>query len=119
MAKILITDDSEFMRGMIAEIAEEDGHECFMAENGQMMLDLYDEVKPDIIFLDILMPGLGGLEALDRIRTRIPDAKIVICSSMAGQPFIVEEAIEKGAVDVLKKPFATSQIKDAIEKALA
>ncbi|GAA4067769.1 response regulator [Amphibacillus indicireducens] len=116
MARILITDDAAFMRMQLKNIFESLGHEVVgEAENGQVAIDLYQELKPDLVTMDITMPEMNGVEAVKGIKKNDPNATIVMCSAM-GQQQMVLEAIQAGAKDFIVKPFDQERIKQAIEK---
>ncbi|HHU19093.1 MAG TPA: response regulator [Bacilli bacterium] len=116
MARILITDDAAFMRMQLKNIFESLGHEVVgEAENGQVAIDLYQELKPDLVTMDITMPEMNGVEAVKGIKQNDPNATIVMCSAM-GQQQMVLEAIQAGAKDFIVKPFDQERIKQAIEK---
>jgi two-component system chemotaxis response regulator CheY len=116
MAKILVTDDSDFMREFIDNIVGEAGHEVFQAKDGQEMLDVYDDIQPDVVFLDIVMPEMSGLTAFEKLQQKDPDAKVVVCSVLGGQDAIVQRALQQGAKDFICKPFDTDHILATIAK---
>ena len=110
MANIMIVDDSRTMRKMLAGAFKEAGHEIVGdAGNGEEALKLLETVKPDLITLDITMPVMDGLEALEKIKSSYPDIKVVMVSA-AGQKEKVMEALKKGASDFLQKPFETESV---------
>ena len=116
MARILITDDAAFMRMQLKNIFESLGHEVVgEAENGQVAIELYDQLKPDLVTMDITMPEMTGIEAVKAIKKNDPNATIVMCSAM-GQQQMVLEAIQAGAKDFIVKPFDQERIKQAIAK---
>ncbi|ACJ33865.1 chemotaxis protein CheY [Anoxybacillus flavithermus NBRC 109594] len=118
MARILIVDDAKFMRMTLANILKKANHEVAgEAENGKEAVDLYIELKPDIVTLDITMPVMSGLEAVREIKRHDPHAKIIMCSAM-GQQKMVVEAIEAGALDFIVKPFDESRVMEAIQRVL-
>lgn len=117
-AKILIVDDAAFMRMMIKNIITKAGYEVAgEAENGEQAVQLYFELKPDLVTMDITMPDMDGIEAVKAIMKKAPDAKIIICSAM-GQQAMVMEAIQAGAKDFIVKPFKPDRILQAIERVL-
>ena len=116
MTKILVTDDSTFMRLSIRKMLEPEGYIICEASNGLEMLSVYEIEKPDIITLDITMPEMDGLEALTKLKATHPEAKVIMCSAM-GQQAMVLDAVKKGAVNFLVKPFEKSKVLDAIVKA--
>ena len=117
--RILIVDDAAFMRMMIKNILIKNGYEiCGEAENGQMAIELYKELKPDLITMDITMPEMNGIEVVKAIRAFDPGANIIMCSAM-GQQAMVMEAIQAGAKDFIVKPFQQDRILQAIGRVLA
>lgn len=114
VAKILITDDSTFMCDMLKDIIVEAGHEVVMASTGVELLETYTEIKPDVVMLDIIMPGINGLETLEQLLKKHPEAKVVMCSATLGQEKIVKQALDIGAVTCIAKPFSAVEIIGAI-----
>ena len=119
MAKnILVVDDAAFMRMMIKDILTKDGFNVVgEAENGQIAVQKYKELNPDLVTMDITMPEMDGIQALKSIRETNPNAKVVMCSAM-GQQAMVIEAIQAGAKDFIVKPFQTNRVLEAVSKAL-
>lgn len=118
MARILIVDDAKFMRITLSNILQKANHEIVAeAENGREAVELYREVKPDLVTMDITMPEMTGIEAVKEIKKEFPDAKIVMCSAM-GQQKMVVEAIEAGAKDFIIKPFDEHRVLDAVNRVL-
>ena len=117
MAKnILIVDDAAFMRMMLKDILTKNGYNVIgEAENGKIAVSKYNELKPDLVTLDITMPEMDGISALKAIRQNDASAKIVMCSAM-GQQAMVIEAIQSGAKDFIVKPFQPDRIYEAIKK---
>lgn len=117
MAKILVTDDSLFMRTSLKNMLLTAGYEVCEAANGIEMLRVYEEEKPDVVTLDITMPEMDGREALRQLRAKHPDAKVIMCTAM-GQKTMVLDAIRDGALNFLVKPFEKSSVLDSILKAI-
>ena len=119
MAKnILIVDDAAFMRMMIKDILTKNGYEIAgEAENGKIAVDKYNEVKPDLVLMDITMPEMDGIQALKGIKANDPNANIIMCSAM-GQQAMVIEAIQSGAKDFIVKPFQADRVIEAVKKAV-
>ncbi|MBE6098373.1 response regulator [Schwartzia succinivorans] len=111
--KILITDDSQLLRKKLRAELEGLGCEVIEAENGKeaVMKDLQE--KPDGIFLDIVMPEVGGIEALQVIREVNPEIPVIMLSS-AGTPQKLMETLKMGALDFIQKPYTSEQIKKAL-----
>jgi len=116
---ILIVDDAAFMRMMIKNILSKNGYEIVgEAENGQVAVELYKKLKPDLVTMDITMPEMNGIDGVKAIRGFDPNANIIMCSAM-GQQAMVMEAIQAGAKDFIVKPFQQDRILQAIGRVLA
>ena len=116
MAKVLIVDDAAFMRISIKNMLTNNGYEIVgEAENGAVGVEMYKELKPDIVTMDITMPEMSGLDALKEIQKIDPQAKVVMVSAM-GQETMVREAIMSGAKGFIVKPFKEEGIIAAIKK---
>ena len=117
MAKnILIVDDAAFMRMMIKDILTKNGYNVVgEAENGAKAFEKYNELKPDLVLMDITMPEVDGIAALKKIKGADPNALIIMCSAM-GQQAMVIEAIQGGAKDFIVKPFQPERVLEAVKK---
>ena len=117
MAKnILIVDDAAFMRMMIKDILTKNGYNVVgEAENGAKAFEKYNELKPDLVLMDITMPEVDGIAALKKIKGADPNALIIMCSAM-GQQAMVIEAIQGGAKDFIVKPFQPDRVLEAVKK---
>jgi two-component system, chemotaxis family, chemotaxis protein CheY len=113
--KILIAEDSQFMRGVLKDIFSKEGHELIEAENGNEALGKFEKEKPDIILLDIIMPEVDGIEVLKKIGKQ---AKIIVISAV-GQEKMVDEARDLGAVDYIVKPFENEKVLETVKKVLS
>lgn len=119
MVKILIVDDARFMRLTLTNIFSKHNFEIVgVGENGQQAIDLYKELSPDIVTLDITMPIVDGMQALQEIMKYDPHAKVIMCSAM-GQQKLVVEAIENGAKDFIIKPFDEDRVINTINHILS
>ncbi len=115
---ILISDDAAFMRMMIKDILTKNGYDVVgEAENGAIAVEKYNELKPDLVIMDITMPEMDGIEAVKTIKGNDPDAKIIMCSAM-GQQAMVIEAIQAGAKDFIVKPFQADRVLEAVKKVI-
>lgn len=118
MARILVTDDAAFMRLQLKDMVTKAGHEVVgEAENGKVAAALYQELRPDLVTMDITMPEMDGVTAVKEIKKIDPNAKVIMCSAM-GQQAMVVEAIQAGAKDFIVKPFSADRIKEALQKHL-
>ena len=117
MAKnILICDDAAFMRMMIKDILTKNGYNVVgEAENGAKAVEKYNELKPDLVLMDITMPEMDGIQALKKIKEGDSDAMVIMCSAM-GQQAMVIEAIQGGAKDFIVKPFQAERVLEAVKK---
>jgi two-component system chemotaxis response regulator CheY len=115
--RVLIADDAAFMREMLRDILRDSDFEVVgEAANGDEAVSTYRELNPDLITLDIVMPGKSGLDALREILSHDPGACVVMCSAL-GQEALVMEALESGARDFVVKPFKPEQVIGALTKA--
>lgn len=117
-AKVLIAEDSAHMRMILKGMLTRGGYEVVgEAENGQEAVHMYNELKPDVVTLDISMPEMNGIAALKAIKAEHPNAKIVMVSAMNQQNQVIE-AIRAGASDFFIKPMQSERVMEAIERAL-
>lgn len=115
---VLVCDDAIFMRTMISDILTTAGFQVIgEAETGREAVDRYKELKPDLVTMDIVMPDMGGIEAVREICRVDPDAKVLMCSAM-GQQALVVEAVQAGAKDFVVKPFQPSRVLEAVQRIL-
>ena len=116
--RILVVDDAAFMRMMLKDILTKGGYEvCGEAADGIEALQKYNELKPDLVTLDITMPNKDGIAALKDIKAADPSALCIMCSAM-GQQSMVIEAIQSGAKDFIVKPFQADRVLESIKKVL-
>lgn len=114
---VLVVDDAAFMRMMIRDILVKEGYVIHEAVNGRDAVEKFDEVRPDLVTMDITMPEMDGVEALRAIRGRHPEARVLMVSAMGQQKMIVE-ALEAGAMDFLVKPFQPTKVLETVKKCL-
>ncbi|MFC4323336.1 response regulator [Litchfieldia salsa] len=119
MSRILIVDDAKFMRMTLSTILLKADYEVVgEAENGKDAIQLYKQLKPDLVTMDITMPEMNGIEALKEIILNDHDAKVIMCSAMGQQKMIVE-SIEAGAKDFILKPFDENRVLEAIKRVMS
>jgi two-component system chemotaxis response regulator CheY len=108
--KILITDDSILARKQLKDIISTLGTPVFVeAKDGQDAVDLYKQEKPNLVFLDIVMPRKDGNTAIKEILEFDPDANIIIASSVGTQSQL-KQALQAGAKDFIQKPLDRDQV---------
>lgn len=118
MANILIVDDASFMRGVLSHIVEKSGHTVVgAAKEGAEALELYRNLKPDVVTMDILMKGVDGVSALKNILKEDPAAKVIMVTAI-GLEEKENEALKIGAVGYIRKPFKQEEIAGEINRVL-
>ncbi|MDD2211466.1 MAG: response regulator [Clostridia bacterium] len=116
--RILIVDDAAFMRMLLKEILIKNGYDVVgEAENGVLAITMYQDLRPNLVTMDITMPEMDGITAVKEIKKIDATAKIIMCSAM-GQQALVIEAIQAGARDFIIKPFQPLRVMEAVQKAL-
>lgn len=117
MPTVLIVDDDHFVRVLLRD-AIGDGHRVLEAVNGAEAIALVEGgEKPSVVFLDLLMPIKSGLETLPELRRLLPDARVVVVSSMETES-MVKGAYDAGASGFVAKPFHPAEIVSALKRAL-
>jgi two-component system chemotaxis response regulator CheY len=107
------------MRTMVSDILTQAGFQVVgQAETGQQAVEKYFELQPDLVTMDIVMPEMGGIDAVREITRQDPAARILMCSAM-GQQALVTEAMQAGAKDFVVKPFQPSRVLEAVHRVLA
>ena len=115
---VLIVDDLRFIKIVLRDILEKAGFRVVgEASNGEQAIALYQDTRPDVVLMDITMPGMDGLTALRRIREIDAGARVIICSALGQQQLIVQ-AIQAGAKDFIVKPFQAQRVIASLKKAL-
>ena len=115
---VLICDDAIFMRTMVGDILTQAGFDIVgEAETGVEAVEKYQELRPDLVTMDIVMPEMGGIDAVREITRLDPGAKVLMCSAM-GQQALVVEAIQAGAKDFVVKPFQPGRVLEAVQRVL-
>jgi len=117
--RIMVVDDAMFMRATVRRILEQAGYEVIgEAENGQLAVQRYGELKPDAVLMDITMPVMDGVAAAKEILASDPKAVVLMCTAI-GQQNMVIEAIRAGVKDYIIKPFQAERVVEGVQKALA
>jgi two-component system chemotaxis response regulator CheY len=116
--RVLVVDDAVFMRNVIKDIFTAAGFEVIgEASNGLEAVERYQQLKPDLITMDIVMPFRSGIDATREIIKQDPNAVVLMCSAL-GQESLVMEAIEAGATDFVVKPFRAEDVMAVVHKVL-
>ena len=116
MRSVLIAEDSEFISDILQDIFREKGFEIAgIVTGGEEVIKVYERVKPDLISMDILMPGMDGLTAMEKIREMDKSVPIIVISALM-QNRLKTRAKELGAVEFIEKPFDIVDVERAIEK---
>lgn len=114
-AKILIAEDSAHMRMILKEILLRGGFDVVgEVENGKDAVEQYDQLRPDIITLDLSLPEMSGIDALKAIKAKHPKAKVVMISAL-GQEMQVIDAMRAGADDFFIKPLQSQRVIETLE----
>ena len=112
--RVLVVDDSMLMRRMICDCLSDSGWEIVAeADNGEEAVRQYRDHRPDVVTMDIVMPGTDGMFALKHILDIDPSAQVVVVSAL-NQTKLISEAIRKGAQDFIAKPFLPEQLQQTL-----
>lgn len=115
--KILIVDDNDLMRTLLRGILRsEDYPTVSEARNGIVALDAIAKDKPDIVFLDVIMPEMDGIETLQNIKERYPDIAVIMITGNPSKEN-VEESIQTGASGFIVKPFNSAKVLNTLDRA--
>ena len=113
--KILVVDDAALVYAMLKRILESNGYTVYEAHNGQEGIDAHKKHFPDLILLDVSMPVMNGIEALQEIRKNDKKVKIVMLSAVAEQQ-TVDEALALGANEFIYKPVSEAKVLEIVKK---
>lgn len=115
--KVLVVDDNEDIRNLISIILTGESYEVLAVESGTQALEIYTEFKPDLILLDIMMPGISGFEVLEQIRdirsSKLNSVPIVMITAKSLTDDI-DKAIKLGATSYIVKPFRAESLKQKV-----
>jgi two-component system, chemotaxis family, chemotaxis protein CheY len=115
---VLIVDDLAFIKIVLRDILEKAGFRVIgEASSGEQAISMYQDTRPDVVLMDITMPGMDGLTALKKILEIDAAARVIICSALGQQQLIVQ-AIQLGAKDFIVKPFQPQRVVSSLKKAL-
>ncbi len=119
MTKVLIVDDALFMRTMIKDILQGSGRYQVVGEaaNGQEAIKKYQELQPELVTMDIVMPVMDGIEATRNILKHDPSVRVVMVSALGQEPLVIE-SIASGAKDFIVKPFSADKVIKVIDQVM-
>jgi len=118
MGTFVIVDDASFMRGALRHIVERAGHDVVgEADDGDQAIALYRALRPDVVTLDILMPGMDGLDTLEALKAEWPQARVVMVSALDHEEKR-REAENLGAAGFIRKPFHPKDVTDELERVI-
>jgi two-component system, chemotaxis family, chemotaxis protein CheY len=117
--RILVADDAKFIRDMLIEVLSNHAltTEIYEAENGAEAIEAYKKFKPDLVFMDVNMPKVDGMEALHSILRFDLNAKIIMISGIE-QKYMMHQAVRQGAKDFVMKPFSESIVVEVVTRVL-
>jgi two-component system chemotaxis response regulator CheY len=116
-SRILIVDDSKFMRMLLADLLTRNGFEVLEAESGEQAVKVFLEESPDLVTLDILMPGRDGIETLQDLRAQSPEARVVMVTALGMEDYI-KRALDSGADGFILKPFSAEKVLETVQEVL-
>ena len=116
MARILIVDDDEMDRALLAEVLQKAGHEPLFAPDGKVALGIWRNSKVDLVVTDIVMPELDGLELLKSLKVEDPKARVIAVSGVSAEK--LNKAARSGAFAILTKPVNPHELLGEISSAL-
>lgn len=115
--KVLIVDDQNGIRVLLMEVFGSEGYQTFQASNGKMALEIVKSESPDLVLLDMKIPGMDGLEILKRIKEINRDIKVIMMTAY-GELDMIKEATELGALMHFTKPFDIDEMRTVVNMQL-
>lgn len=115
--KVLIVDDQYGIRILLQEVLDKEGYQIFQAPNGLTALEIVRQHKPDLVLLDMKIPGMDGLEILRHIRNIEPDTKVIMMTAY-GELDLIKEALTLGALSHFSKPFDIDELRTTVNAQL-
>jgi DNA-binding NtrC family response regulator len=118
MATVLVIDDDSGVSRALVMLLEKEGHRALAASSAEEGLELAERERPAVVFMDVRLPGMSGLDALSRMRSLLPDSPVLVMTGH-GTLSTAVEAVRKGAFDYLAKPLSVETARAALSRALA
>ncbi|MGN1400492.1 MAG: response regulator [Bacillus sp. (in: firmicutes)] len=117
MGKVLIVDDQFGIRILLNEVLQKEGYAIFQAANGMQALDIAEKNKPDLVLLDMKIPGMDGIEILKRLKELDPSIAVIMMTAY-GELDMIQKAKKLGAITHFAKPFDIEDIREAVKEHL-
>ena len=117
MAKILVIDDEQGIRDLLDTLLRRKGYDVVLAESGQKGLDLFRRERPDVVVLDLKMPGMDGLAVLQQVRSLNPKQPVIVLTG-AGTPEIEQQVRALGVTEYVEKEFSLHLLGDSLNRLL-
>jgi two-component system chemotaxis response regulator CheY len=117
MPKVMIVDDSLFMRNHLEKLLSDHGYETVSAEDGEQAVKVYRTTRPDVVLMDITMPKMNGMDALVEIRQLDPRSRVIMLTAL-DQQLVAARAVHMGARDFLVKPVLPTKLLLTLQKVL-
>jgi len=117
MAKILVIDDEESIRSLLDTILRRKGYDVVLADSGQKGLEVFSRERPDVIVLDLKMPGMDGLTVLQQVRSLAPTQPVIVLTG-AGTPEAEQQVRALGVTEFVEKEFSLHHLGDALKRLL-
>jgi len=116
-AKVLVVDDDARVRDMLVEIVSGQGYEVEAVGTGEEALELIKSLQFDLVFLDLVLPGISGIEVLRALKKKAAKTIVVVVTAYGDEP-IATEALSLSPFFLIRKPFATSEVRQILDIAL-
>ncbi|SCW62545.1 two-component system, response regulator, stage 0 sporulation protein F [Paenibacillus tianmuensis] len=115
--KLLIVDDQNGIRILLMEVFSSEGYETYQASNGKLALEIVSNVSPDLVLLDMKIPGMDGLDILKHIKSIDASIKVIMMTAY-GELDMIKEATDLGAIMHFTKPFDIDELRQAVNQQL-
>ncbi|MGG1519831.1 response regulator [Paenibacillus oryzisoli] len=115
--KVLIVDDQNGIRVLLMEVFSNEGYDTYQASNGKLALEIVNHVSPDLILLDMKIPGMDGLDILKHVKAIDPSIKVIMMTAY-GELDMIKEATDLGAIMHFTKPFDIDELRMAVNMQL-
>jgi two-component system response regulator (stage 0 sporulation protein F) len=115
--KVLIVDDQNGIRVLLMEVFSNEGYDTYQASNGKLALEIVRNATPDLVLLDMKIPGMDGLDILKHIKSMNPDIKVIMMTAY-GELDMIKEATDLGAIMHFTKPFDIDELRMAVNNQL-